>query len=318
MKRFADLEEKEVLALAISLEEEDQRIYEDFAASLEEAHPESSKVFLGMAAEEDGHRHRLLALYKKRFGDHIPLIRRQDVKGFVQRKPLWLSRPINLEKILQASEIMEQETRLFYRHARDLVADTDLRQLLGDLASEEIAHQKKLHSLEAEHAPGPVREQEKQNARRLFVMRIIQPGLAGLMDGSVSTLAPVFAAALATQNSWQTFLIAIAAAVGGGISMGFAEALSDDGSLTGRGSPWMRGFVCGLMTAAGGLGHALPFLIGDFAVAMIVAIIVVIVELGVIAWIRNHYMDTPFGSAVLQVGLGGSLVFAAGLLIGGA
>ncbi len=150
----------------------------------------------------------------------------------------------------------------------------------------------------------------------MFLLQVVQPGLAGLMDGSVSTLAPIFAAAFATHSTWATFLVGLAASIGAGISMGFAEALSDDGSLTGRGRPWVRGFVCGMMTALGGLGHTLPFLIPHFITAMVVAVAVVVVELGIIAWIRNRFMDTPMWQAVLQIVVGGVLVFATGILIG--
>jgi hypothetical protein len=138
------------------------------------------------------------------------------------------------------------------------------------------------------------------------------------MDGSVSTLAPLFAAAFATRNSHDAFVVGVAASVGAGISMGFAEALSDDGSLTGRGHPWIRGLVCGLMTAAGGVGHTLPFLFADFRVATSVATVVVAAELAAISFIRHRYMDTPFVSAAVQVAVGGALVFLSGLLIGNA
>src|SRR5437762_3184617 len=226
MKNFNDLSEREVLALAISLEEEDERVYADFAEGLKDNYPASGSLFDAMRSEESSHRRRLIELYREKFGEHIPLIRRQAVKG------------------------------------------------------------------------------------------IVQPGLAGLMDGSVSTLAPVFAAAVATRSTWAAFLVGMAASIGAGISMGFAEALSDDGTLTGRGHPWLRGSICGAMTALGGLGHTLPFLIPAFRVAMIVAFGVVLVELATITWIRHRYMDTPTVSAALQVGLGGALVFITGVLIG--
>jgi VIT1/CCC1 family predicted Fe2+/Mn2+ transporter len=161
-----------------------------------------------------------------------------------------------------------------------------------------------------------VREKEHTAERRLFLLQIVQPGLAGLMDGSVSTLAPLFAAAFATHNTWETFLVGLAAAVGAGISMGFAEALSDNGSLTGRGSPWLRGSASGAMTALGGLGHTLPYLIPDFRTATTLAVAVVLVELAAIAWVRHRYMDTPWFSAAFQVVIGGILVFATGILIG--
>ncbi|HWX77492.1 MAG TPA: ferritin family protein [Candidatus Acidoferrales bacterium] len=316
MKNFSDLSEEEVLALAISLEEEDSRIYANFAHGLQENYPDTAKLFRAMAAEESGHRHRLLTLFRTRFGNHIPLIRRQDVKGFVERKPLWMSRPLGLEKVREQAEVMEAETKRFYMRAALQSQDASVRQLLGDLAAEERRHEAKAERLEAKYVPHDVREREREAERRLFVLQIIQPGLAGLMDGSVSTLAPLFAAAFATRGSWPTFLVGLAAAIGAGISMGFAEALSDNGSLTGRGSPLLRGFVCGAMTTAGGLGHALPYLIPDFWTATTIAATVVLVELGIIAWVRNRYMDTPLVSAAFQVVVGGLLVFATGILIG--
>ena len=157
---------------------------------------------------------------------------------------------------------------------------------------------------------------EESAQRRLFVLQIVQPGLAGLMDGSVSTLAPVFAAAFATQKSWDAFLVGLAASAGAGISMGFAEALSDDGSLTGRGHPWVRGLICGAMTALGGIGHTLPFLIHDFRMALWAAGVVVVAELATSPGFAHRYMDSPWVSAALQVGLGGVLVFITGVLIG--
>jgi rubrerythrin len=315
---FKDLSEREILALAIALEEEDARIYSDFADGLRETYPVSAKLFDDMQAEESGHRGSLLELYRTRFGDHIPHIRRQDVKGFVDRRPIWLVRPLGLNVVRKQAEMMELETRRFYESALRKVTDVSTRKLLGDLAQAERRHSAIAESLEETLLTPDIRAEEDAAQRRLFVLQIVQPGLAGLMDGSVSTLAPVFAAAFATKNSWDAFLVGMAASVGAGISMGFAEALSDDGSLTGRGHPWLRGLVCGLMTTAGGIGHTLPFLIGDFRVATAVAVFVVVVELFAISLIRNKYMDTPFFSAALQVMLGGALVFAAGILIGAA
>ena len=312
MRTFESLTEQEVLALAISLEETDARIYDDFADGLRDRYPEQATKFQEMRREEDGHRHRLLELYRKRFGDHIPLIRREDVRGFVKRRPVWLTRPLGLKAVQHAAETMETETRRFYETAARRTRDAGIRQLLGDLAEEERGH-----AVMAERiAATPLSEEESDRAKRLFILQVIQPGLAGLMDGSVSTLAPLFAAAFATKNSWETFLISLAASVGAGISMGFAEGLSDDGSLTGRGHPFIRGLVCGLMTTLGGIGHTLPYLIPDVKTATAVAVGVVFVELGVIAWIRHKFMDTPVGSAVFQVVLGGVLVFLAGVLIG--
>jgi rubrerythrin len=312
MKTFDSLTEREILALAISLEEEDARIYQDFAEGLQANYPEQAKKFRELRHEEDGHRHRLLEIYKSKFGDHVPHIRRQDIRGFVNRKPVWLTRPLGLKAVQKTAESMEVETKRFYEVVCRRTTDTGIRQLLGDLAEEERHH---AHTAE-QIAHTKLSEDEKSRAKRLFVLQVIQPGLAGLMDGSVSTLAPLFAAAFATHNSWETFLVGLAASVGAGISMGFAEALSDDGSLTGRGHPWVRGLVTGAMTAVGGVGHTLPFLIHNFGIAMTLAALVVVIELSVITWIRHRYMDTPTFSAALQVGLGGVLVFLTGVLIG--
>src|SRR5438309_690913 len=316
MRNFDSLSQREILALAISLEEEDERVYADFAEGLRQNFPASAAVFDGMRAEEAGHRHRLIELYRAKFGEHIPLIRRQDVKGFVQRKPVWLVRPLGLDAVRQQAGAIEVETRRFYERAAARTEDAGVRQLLDDLAQEERTHEDRAQELNDEKLGPQVREDEDRARRRLFVLQIVQPGLAGLMDGSVSTLAPVFAAALATRSSWNAFLVGMAASVGAGISMGFAEALSDDGSLTGRGHPWIRGVVCGAMTSLGGVGHTFPFLIPDFRFAMGVAVAVVLAELGTITWIRHRYMDTPIPSAALQVGLGGALVFVTGILIG--
>ena len=316
MRSFDSLTEREVLALAITLEEEDERIYADFAEGFRQDFPATAAVFDGMREEESGHRRRLIDLFRQKFGDHIPLIRRQDVRGFVNRKPVWQMQPLRLDAVRKNASAMEVETRRFYERAAVRTTDAQIRQLLDDLAQEERTHETKADEL-AEEKLSPDKQREEQEAsRRLFVLQIVQPGLAGLMDGSVSTLAPVFAAALATRKPNDAFLVGLAASVGAGISMGFAEALSDDGSLTGRGHPWVRGLVCGLMTSLGGIGHTLPFLIPNFNAAMTAAIAVVIVELAVISWIRNHYMETPALSAALQVGLGGALVFLTGILIG--
>jgi erythrin-vacuolar iron transport family protein len=316
MKNFNELSEREILALAISLEEEDERVYADFAEGLRKDFPATGAIFEGMRGEESTHRRRLIELYQQKFGDHIPLIRRQDVRGFVQRRPVWLIRPLGLDTVRKHASAMEVETRQFYERAAARSQDPNVRQLLDDLAQEERSHEDRAQELTEEKLRTDVKQDEERARRRLFVLQIVQPGLAGLMDGSVSTLAPVFAAAFATKNSWDAFLVGLAASFGAGISMGFAEALSDDGSLTGRGHPWIRGLICGAMTTAGGVGHTLPFLISDFNVAMIIAVIVVLVELGVITWVRQRYMETPVFSAALQVLLGGALVFATGILIG--
>jgi rubrerythrin len=316
MRNFSDLTEREVLALAIANEEEDNRIYTDIAEGLRQDYPASAKVFSEMAEEESEHRHRLLDLYRAKFGEHIPLVRRQDVRGFLQRKPVWQIYPLNLDEVRNLAESMETETQQFYRRAAMRSEDVSVRQLLDDLAEAEVEHEHRADQLRDENLPDNVRRGEDQHARASFVLRVIQPGLAGLMDGSVSTLAPVFAAALATQNTWQAFVVGLAASIGAGISMAFAEALSDNGSLTGRGAPIVRGGITGLMTTLGGIGHTLPFLIPASWTAMAVAISVVVVELAVISWIRWKYMDTPPIYATLQVAFGGALVFATGILIG--
>jgi rubrerythrin len=316
MKKFHDLTEREVLALAISLEEEDERVYADFAEGLRQDYPASAQMFEGMREEESGHRRRLIELYRKKFGEHIPLIRRQDVRGFVARPALWLMRPLRIDAVRKEASTMEVETRRFYEKAAHRTQDASVRQLLDDLINEEREHEERAQELDKEKLPTQVKQDEELAQRRLFVLQIVQPGLAGLMDGSVSTLAPVFAAAFATHSSQDAFLVGLAASAGAGISMGFAEALSDDGSLTGRGHPWVRGVICGAMTALGGIGHTLPFLFRDFRLALWAAGAVVIVELGIITWIRHRYMDSPWFSAALQVGLGGVLVFITGVLIG--
>jgi len=316
MRNFDSLSEREILALAISLEEEDERVYAEYAEGLKETFPASAAVFEGMQKEESGHRRRLIELFQSKFGAHIPLIRRQDVKGFVHRKPVWMVRPLGLDTVRNQAATMEVESRRFYERAAARAQDPGVRQLLDDLAQEERSHENRAEQLEKDKLRPDVKREEDEANRRLFVLQIVQPGLAGLMDGSVSTLAPVFAAAFATHKSWDAFLVGLAASLGAGISMGFAEALSDDGSLTGRGHPWARGLICGLMTALGGIGHTLPFLIPEFQAAMVAAVAVVLVELGVISWIRHRYMETPALSAALQVGLGGVLVFVTGVLIG--
>ncbi len=316
MRDFDSLSQKEILALAISLEEEDERIYSDFGESLRENFPGTAQIFEEMRQEEIGHRRALIEIYQKKFGEHIPLVRRQDVRGFVQRKPIWLNTPLRLEQIRAQVGTMEAETRRFYQQAAARAQDASIRQLLDDLAAAETVHVERAAQLEKTELKPEVREEEDKAKRRLFVLQIVQPGLAGLMDGSVSTLAPVFAAAFATRNTWDAFAVGLAASLGAGISMGFAEALSDDGSLTGRGTPWLRGLVCGVMTALGGIGHTLPFLIQNFNFALAVAIAVVLVELATITWVRQHFMDTPPLSAAMQVALGGALVFATGILIG--
>jgi rubrerythrin len=316
VKRFADLTEQEILALSITNEEEDSRIYRSFAEGLRGKYAASAKMFDEMADEEVHHRTMLYDLYRTKFGEFLPLIRRQDVKGFVRHKPIWLTQQLGLDEVRKYAANMEYETARFYRKAAETARDASVRELLIRLAEAEDKHEDLAEKLEDRLLAGDARTQEDETARRMFVLQYVQPGLAGLMDGSVSTLAPLFAAAFATHKPWETFLVGLAASIGAGISMGFAEALSDDGSLTGRGAPWLRGGVCGLMTTVGGLGHTLPYLIPNFWTATVVAFAVVLVELAVISWIRWRYMDTPFWSATFQVMFGGALVFAAGILIG--
>jgi erythrin-vacuolar iron transport family protein len=316
MKRFADLSEQEVLALAIRNEEEDSRIYRDFAEGLRANFPDTAKTFDAMAAEEVGHRGMLYDLYRARFGEHLPLVRRQDVRGFVRHKPVWLVRPLGLDEVRKYAAAMEFETARFYRKAAESAQDASVRELLVRLAEAEDKHENLAERLGERLLPEDVRAREDATARRMFVLQYVQPGLAGLMDGSVSTLAPLFAAAFATHDTWATFLVGLAASVGAGISMGFAEALSDDGSLTGRGAPVLRGITCGAMTFLGGIGHTLPYLIPAFPIATAVSFTVVAVELAAISYIRFRYMDTPFLTAAFQVIIGGVLVFLAGILIG--
>jgi rubrerythrin len=317
-RRFSELSEREVLALAIASEEEDGRIYATYADALRDEFAASAEIFDEMAAEENEHRRMLIELFRSRFGETIPLVRREDVRGFLTRRPYWMTRPLGIDKVREQVSVMEAEARRFYLSAAERATDAGTRKLLGDLAEAERHHEEVAGELGERHLTETAVETEKKAEQRLFLLQIIQPGLAGLMDGSVSTLAPLFAAAFATHDTWQTFLVGLAASIGAGISMGFAEALSDDGALTGRGSPWIRGTVSGLMTALGGLGHALPYLIPHFGLATTIAFIVVVVELWAISWIRYRYMDTPFLSAAFQVVLGGALVFAAGILIGNA
>jgi len=315
-RRFDALSEREILALAIASEEEDGRIYQTYAQSLRASYPASAAVFDGMAQEEDGHRQRLLDLYRKRFGEVVLPIRREHVADFYARKPVWLVENLGLDRIRSEAQDMERQARDFYVAAAGRSTDVETRSLLGTLAAAEAGHETKAQALTEEHLGGEARSEEDFAARRQFVLTWVQPGLAGLMDGSVSTLAPIFATAFATQDPHTTFLIGLSASVGAGISMGFTEAAHDDGKLSGRGAPWKRGLASGVMTTLGGLGHALPYLIPHFWTATAIALAMVLVELWAIAWIQNRYMETPMGRAVFQVVLGGSLVLAAGILIG--
>ncbi len=316
MRNFDELSEREMLALAVSNEEEDSRIYADFADGLLENYPASAQVFTEMAAEENEHRRRLIDLFASKFGEHIPLIRRQDIRGYIPQKPIWQVRPLNIDQVRARARDMERAAARFYRQAMARTSDASIRKLLGDLAEVEDKHDRKAADLEKQLLTASARHSEEEGQRRRFILQIIQPGLVGLMDGSVSTLAPVFAAAFATHNSWNAFVVGLAASIGAGISMGFAEALSDDGKLSGRGAPLLRGLVCGVMTVAGGIGHTLPFLIPHFYIATVVAVCVVVVELMTISWVQWRYMDVPPLSAAAKVMVGGALVLASGILIG--
>lgn len=317
-RRFADLSEREVLALAIAAEEDDARIYRTYADHVRSDYPESAKIFDGMAAEEDGHRRDLIALFQRRFGETIPLIRREHVADLPARRPIWLIENLGLARIRDEAAAMERDAADYYARAAQRTEDADTRRLLGDLAAAEAGHEACAHGLEDTHLDPDSRAREDREAHRQFVLTYVQPGVAGLMDGSVSTLAPIFATAFATQDTWTTFLVGLAASVGAGISMGFTEAASDDGRVTGRGAPVKRGLACGIMTTVGGLGHALPYLIPEFWSATILAFALVAVELWAIAWIQNRFMETPFWRAVVQVVVGGVLVLGAGILIGAA
>ena len=317
-RSFDSLSEQEVLALAISSEEDDARIYLAYADGLREQYPQSAKVFEEMAEEEHDHRNRLIEIHRKRFGDMIPLVRRDHVRGYFERKPDWLVRPLGLDKVREQAEEMERGAHRYYLQAAQRSTDADTRKLLGDLAVAEQSHVSMAKRLGITHLNDEARADEDETARRQFILTYVQPGLAGLMDGSVSTLAPIFATAFATQDTWTTFLVGLSASVGAGISMGFTEAAHDDGKLSGRGSPVARGFASGIMTALGGLGHALPYLIPHFWTATSIAAVVVVIELFAITWIQHRYMETPWLRAAIQVLIGGALVFAAGVLIGNA
>jgi rubrerythrin len=323
MPTLKELTEREVLALAISSEEEDSRIYQTFADKCRENFTASTKIFEDMAEEERQHRDSLYHLYKQKFGEHLPPIRRDDVSGFLKRRPVWLTKHLTLNKMRQEVAIMEMETVKFYLRAAEQSTDVSMRELFVKLAEVEKGHEKRATELEDEHLGGQKRTEEELVQHRLFVLQYVQPGLTGLIDGSVSTLAPLFAAAFATHSNHETFLVGLAASLGAGISMGISEAMADDGKISGRGSPWLRGVVCGLMTTLGGIGHTIPYLIPDswanaFAIATTIAAIIVAIELFVIAHVRTRYMDTPFFRSVVQVIIGGALVLAAGILIGSA
>jgi len=315
-KPFKSLTEQEVIALAISSEEDDGRIYQSYADGLRDDFPDSAKIFDEMAEEESRHRQWLIELHQKKFGERIPLIRREHVSGFYARKADWLVKPFGVDAVREQAELMERQAHRFYLEAAKNTQDADIRKLLGDLAVAEAAHIKTARNAEEKYLTDQNRTQENETEKKQFILTYIQPGLAGLIDGSISTLAPIFATAFATQDTWTTLLVGLAASVGAGISMGFTEVASDDGVISGRGSPIKRGLATGIMTTVGGLGHALPYLIPDFWIATWVAFAVVFVELFAITWIQNHYMETPWVKAIIQIMLGGVLVLGAGILIG--
>lgn len=315
---FSSLSEQEILALAISSEEDDARIYLAYAEAIREEFPSSAKVFEEMAEEESTHRAMLIDLHQARFGETIPLIRREHVRGYYDRRPTWLFKTLPIERARLEAENMEAQAHRFYTAAAARTQDAGTRKLLGELALAEKAHESLAHRLGLQHTPDDVKQDEDAAEKKQFVLTYVQPGLAGLMDGSVSTLAPIFATAFATQDTWTTFLVGLAASIGAGISMGFTEVASDDGVISGRGSPIKRGLATGIMTTVGGLGHALPYLIPHFTTATALAMAIVVVELWAIAYIQNRYMETSWGKAIFQVVLGGALVLAAGLLIGNA
>jgi erythrin-vacuolar iron transport family protein len=318
MKTFSDLTEQELLALAISSEEDDARGYAAFANALTPTYQASAKVFMEMSSEEFEHRDRLTKLYRQKYGDFIPLIRRNEVNGFVKHKPMWTVSQLGIDAMRKHAEVIELENARFYAQAAAQATDLKVKDLLLKLAAAEKSHESLARKLGVDLVTDGAVVDEKDAEKRLFLLQVVQPGLVGLMDGSVSTLAPLFAAAFATGNTWETFLVGMAASIGAGISMGLAEGLSDDGKLTGRGHPFIRGSAAGIMTAVGGLGHTLPYLIPDFQLATWVAFVIVIIELGVISWIRYKYMDTPFLKAAFQIAVGGFLVFLTGILIGSA
>jgi rubrerythrin len=316
-RSFSKLSQQEILALAISNEEDDARIYQSYAETLREDYPDTAKIFTEMAEEENEHRRWLIELHREKYGEIIPLVRREHVRGFFNRKPEWLAKTLSVEKARTQATDMEAQAYRFYMAAAKQCEDASIRKLLGDLAEAEAAHITLASEASARNLTDEAVGTEDAKERREFVLTYVQPGLAGLMDGSVSTLAPIFATAFATHDTWTTFLVGIAASLGAGISMGFTEVASDDGVISGRGSPIKRGLATGIMTTLGGLGHALPYLIPDFWVATYLAIAIVFIELWAITWIQNRFMETPWGKAIFQVVLGGAVVFAVGVLIGG-
>lgn len=316
-KKFQDLNDNEILSLAIDNLEEDIKLYDEYSSHFLINYPVTSKMFKQMSILKNKNRKKLVELHKKKFGETLSITDQKEIANYFKRKPEWLVIKNSIEKV--RNEIVEMETlsAQFYNSFAKKSQNIEIRNLLIDLAimSREQKDNAKLILLNAQKSRSAKEEVTKD--KRQFILTWVQPGLAGLMDGSVSTLAPIFATAFATKDSHTTLLVGLAASIGAGISMGFTEAVHDDGVISGRGSPIKRGFASGIMTTIGGLGHALPYLISDFYVATVIAMFFVLVELWAIAWIQAKYMEIKFTKAVFQVVFGGSLVLAAGILIGG-
>ena len=316
-KKFQDLNDNEILSLAIDSLEEDIKLYDEYSSHFLINYPETSKMFKQMSILKNKNRKKLVELHKKKFGETLNITNQKEIANYFKRKPEWLVIKNSIEKV--RNEIIEMETlsAKFYNSFAKKSQNIEIRNLLIDLAlmSREQKDNAKLILLNAQKSRSA--KEEVTRDKRQFILTWVQPGLAGLMDGSVSTLAPIFATAFATKDSHTTLLVGLAASIGAGISMGFTEAVHDDGVISGRGSPIKRGFASGIMTTIGGLGHALPYLISDFYVATVIAMFFVLVELWAIAWIQAKYMEIKFTKAVFQVVFGGSLVLAAGILIGG-
>ena len=303
-KHYYNLSDKEILALAISSEEEDARIYQYYASLFIKDFPETASMFQEMSDEENVHRRQLIDLFKNKFGNNIPLIKREHVQGFYTRRPIWLIENLTLDKVRQEIVKMEKDAANFYFKTAQKTADTDIRKLLGDLAEIESKHSDKALLKASIIEKSSLAIDELKKAKKQFILTWVQPGLAGLMDGSVSTLAPIFATAFATKDSHTTLLVGLAASIGAGISMGFTEAAHDDGIISGRGSPIKRGVASGVMTTLGGLGHALPYLISDFYTATIIAMFFVLIELWAIAWIQKNIWKLNFQEQFFKLFLG--------------
>lgn len=316
-KHFQDLNDDEILSLSIDILEEDIRLYDDYSSHFLINYPETSKMFKKMSILKNKNRQQLIKLHKKKFGETLNITHKNEIYNFFKRKPKWFVIKNSIEKVRNEIIEMEANSSQFYNSFAKKSNNIETRNLLIDLAmmSREQKDNAKLILLNTQKLHSAKEEVTKD--KKQFILTWVQPGLAGLMDGSVSTLAPIFATAFATKDSHTTLLVGLAASIGAGISMGFTEAVHDDGVISGRGSPIKRGFASGIMTTIGGLGHALPYLISDFYVATVIAMFFVLVELWAIAWIQAKYMKIKFTKAVFQVVFGGSLVLAAGILIGG-